>query len=154
MRKILVVFIVLIFFAPAVCWAENESTVGVINHVMATNIEYHQGQGYVIAGPTNIKFDNPAGVASAISKFATLDQLIFMSGTCKVDLSIIDDASGVTIATAKYDNVLIQNNNSIKSFVTNWSLAFKAGLYTYQLIVNDTVMASFKIVIESSYLNK
>jgi hypothetical protein len=150
MRKILAVFMALTLLLPAVCWAANEPAAGIINHVMATKIEYRQGQGYLITGPTNIQFNNPAGATSAVARFSTLDQLVFVSGTYKVSQNIIDDASGATIATAKYDHVPIQSDHVVESFVTNWNVPFKAGLYTYQVLVNDTVLASFKIVVENA----
>ncbi|MBP2640961.1 MAG: hypothetical protein H6Q66_1912 [Firmicutes bacterium] len=150
MRKIVMVWLLVMFLLPAICLAADKNSVSVINHVMANQIEYQQGQGFVVIGPTNIKFENHSGANPSISKFTTLDQLLFMSGTYRVDINIVEDATGKVISTANYNGITFQNNNSIRSFVTDWNLSAVAGLYTYQIMANDALVASFKINIENA----
>ena len=142
--------ILMIFLGSAHCWAAEDANAGVVNHVMAGKIDYVQGKGFFVTGPANIQFINPAGAASSIAKFATLDQLIFMNGTYKVDLKVIEDATGTVIAEASHNAIPVKADRAIQSFVTDWSLNAKAGLFTYQVVVNNAVIASFKIDVENA----
>lgn len=148
-KRILSAAILLIILGTSSCWAE-EANAWVINHAMAGKIEYVQGKGFFVNGPTHIKFINPAGSVPAVTKFATLDQLVFMSGTYKIDLKIVDDATGTILSEASHKSVTLKDDRSIQSFVTEWSVTAKSGLYTYQVLVNNTVAAAFKIVIDEA----
>ena len=145
MKKILLAAILMLLLAPATCLAEEEAAAGIVNHVMAAKIEYVQGKGFFVNGPTHIRFLNPAGSVSSTTRFATLDQLVFAGGTYKVDLKMVEDASGAIIAEASHDSVTIKENRTIRSFVTEWSVNAKAGLYSYQVLINNAVVATFKI---------
>ena len=135
---------------PANCLAAGDSAVGVVNHVMAEKIEYVQGKGFFVNGPAHIRFVMPPGAASTVSKFATLDQLMFMSGTYKVDLKVVDEATGAVLGEASHNSLTVKDDRTIQSFVTDWSLNSKPGLYTYQVIANSAVIASFKIDIANA----
>jgi hypothetical protein len=150
MKKILIAIIMLATFMPAACWAADNPQAWVANHVMAGKIEYVQGQGFLVDGPTDIKFVSHSGANPSVSKFTTLDQIVFMSGTYKIDMKVLEDATGNVVATASHKSVTLSSNNSVESFVTDWSFTAKAGLYTYQLLVNDAVIASFIVDIDNA----
>ena len=145
MKKLLLALTLMLSLFPVHCLAAGDSAVGVVNHVMAGKIDYVQGKGFFVNGPAHIRFVMPPGVASSVSKFATLDQLVFMSGTYKIDLKVLDEATGAVIGEATHNSVAIKDDRTIQSFVTDWSLNAKAGLYTYQVIVDAAVIASFKV---------
>lgn len=148
MKKILLLLAILLVTITS-CQAAEEPSAWMVNHVMASKIDYVQGTGFIISGPTNIKFLTHTGTNSAITKFTTLDQLLFFAGEYKIDIKIVEDTSGNVVANASHNSFHAQRNNVNQSFLSNWTVNTKTGLYTYQLFVNNNIIASYKIYIEA-----
>ena len=145
MKKLIVAIFIVSLFLPAICLAADA---GVINHVMAAKIEYVQGKGHVVVGPVNMQFMVPAGSVGAKHKFTTLDQLLFMKGgTFKVEQKIVEDATGQVVSAANRDSFTVKNSQTILPFVTDWDFGAKVGVYTYQIVANNEVIAAYKISI-------
>ncbi len=144
MKKIIAIVFLLSLFVPTICLAADAE---LVNHVMAGKIEYVQGQGCFVTGPISIQFEVPAGSAASNHKFTSLDQVLFMAGTFNVKQKIVEDATGAVVVAAQHDSITVKNNQEIRSFSNEWNFAAKVGLYTYQVVVNNEVIATFKISI-------
>lgn len=144
MKRIIAIIFVLSLFLPTVCLAADA---WVVNHVMADKIESMPGSGCLVRGLTNVQFEIPAGQPVARHKFSTLDQLLFQAGTFKVEQRIVEDATGQVVAAFKPNRIKMINNQEIQHFNIGWDFAAKAGMYTYQVIVDDQVIGAFKISI-------
>lgn len=129
---------------PTACLAADA---WVVNHVMAEKIESKPGAGCLVTGFTSVQFEIPAGQPVARHKFSTLDQLLFQAGTFKVEQRIVEDATGSVVAAFKPKTIHVKNDQEIQHFKIVWDFAAKAGMYSYQVVVDDQVIGAFKISI-------
>lgn len=144
MKRIIALIFILILLVPTVCLANDA---WVVNHVMAEKIESKPGAGCLVTGFTSVQFEIPAGQTVARHKFSTLDQLLFQAGTFKVEQKIVEDATGSVVAAFKPKSIHVKNDQEIQHFNIGWDFAGKAGMYTYQVFVDDKLIGAFKISI-------
>ena len=137
----LMIFLMTIL-VPTVCLAADAM---MVNHVMAEKIECSPGKGCFITGSTSILFEVPAGSTSSNLKFTTLDQVLFMPGTYTVEQKIIEDVTGRVVAAGKHNIGTVKSNQEIRHLTTDWNVVVKMGMYTYQIVVNNEVIATFRI---------
>ena len=141
MKKMITLMFLLALLVPTICLAAD---VGIVNHVMAEKIECAPGKGCLINGPTSIMFEMPAGETASMIKFTSLDQLMFLVGTFNVEQNILQDVTGQVVASAKHNKLIITSNQEIRHLTTDWKVAAKMGIYTYQLKVNNEEVAMYK----------
>ena len=144
MKRIIPLVFLLSLLVPTVCLAADA---GVVNHVMANKIECTQVKGCAVTGSTIVQFEIPKGQPGAKHTFSTLDQLIFDTGTFKVEQKIVEDATGKVVAAIKPNSITVKNNQEIRHFNIAWDFDAKLGSYTYQVVVDDKVIGAFKISI-------
>lgn len=142
MKRIIALVFLLSLLVPTVCLAADAV---MINHVTADKIECSPGKGCFVTGPTSILFEVPAGAPTANLKFTTLDQVMFLAGTYNVEQKIIEDVTGQVVSAAKHNSSTVKTNQETRHLTTNWNFAAKMGMYTYQVVVNNEVIATFKI---------
>lgn len=143
MRKKIAVFVLVVLMAvPAFCFAADA---GVINHVVAAKFQNVPGKGILVDGPLLGVFVIPPGTTAPGFKISSLDQLVLKPGNYRVDLKIIEDATGRQTDIATHNNVSIKREQPIVTLQSQLGLTTKAGLYTYQVVVNNEVIATFKI---------
>ena len=142
MKRITAIFFLMLLLMPTVCLAADAV---MINHVMAEKIECTQGKGCFITGPTSVVFELAPGSTASNLKFTTLDQIMFLVGTFNVEQRIIEDVTGQAVAVAKHNTSIIKSNQEIRHLSTDWSFAAKMGMYTYQVVINNEVIATYKI---------
>lgn len=144
MKRIIAIMFMLILLVPTVCLAADA---WVVNHVMADKIEITSVAGCLVKGSTSAQFEIPAGHLVARHQFSTLDQLLFQAGTFKVEQRIVEDATGQIVAAFKPNSIQVKNNQEIRHFNIAWDFAARAGMYTYQVFVDDQLIGAFKISI-------
>ena len=144
MKKFVVTIFLTALLLSSICLAADA---GVVNHVMANKIECAPEKGCAVMGSTNVQIEIPKGRPGAKHTFSTLDQLVFDTGTYKVELKIVEDATKKVIAVIKPNSITVKNNQEIRHFNNAWEFDAKLGSYTYQVVVDDKVIGAFKISI-------
>lgn len=144
MKRVFIILVLVSFLLPTKGLAAD---VGVINHVMGNKIECGAGKGCEVIGATSVQFVVPKGQTGAKHKFSTLDQLIFDAGTFKVEQRIVEDETKQVVAAIKPNMVTVRTNQEVRHFNINWDFGSKWGVFTYQILVDDKVIGSFKISI-------
>jgi len=142
MRKIIVTIFLLSILGSTVCQAAGAV---MINHVMAEKIDCINGKGCFVTGPISVVFELSAGATASNLKFTTLDQIMFLVGTYNVEQKIIEDVTGKVVTSAKHKSSTVKNNQEFRHLTVDWKFAAKMGMYTYQVVVNDEMIATYKI---------